>query len=150
MSDSTDAGLPCRGHVVRGAGGVGLAVRQSAEAEVHQQDATALFAHDVLGLDVAVQDAGAVYGAERAGDVEADQRGLAVAERALQAEQHGERLALHEVRPEAYAAVVAVDAVDGDDIWVADGGERPGLAQHGLVGDFALGFALGCAGSCRQ
>ena len=56
-------------------------VAQLAGAEVHQDDAAALLAHHVLRLDVAMDEAGAVDGGERAAQILADERRFARAER---------------------------------------------------------------------
>ena len=125
-------------HVVGGAGDLVAEVTLSgAEAEVHEQDAAAFFAHDVFGLDVAVEEAGAVDGGKGSADVDADERGFAVAEGALRGEEGGKGFALDEVGPKAYAVVVAIDAVDVHDVGMENRGHGAGFAEHGLVLFFA-------------
>ena len=98
-----------------------------AGAEVHQDDAAAGLAHDVLRLDVAVQQPGAVDGRERGADVEADERGLAGAERSACLTSLVERLAAHELGPEADPAIVLLGAVDLDDVLVPQPREATGF-----------------------
>ena len=64
----------------------GLA-RAQAGAEVHEDDAAAVLAHDVLRLDVAVHEPGRVDGGEGLAQVLADQRRLAGAARRLRREK---------------------------------------------------------------
>ena len=71
-----------RRHVARRARHIGELIgiarlrREPARAEIHQHDAAAGFPHDVLRLDVAVQQTRGVHGAERRGHVRADARRL--------------------------------------------------------------------------
>ena len=61
----------------------GLALRQGAQPKIHQQNAAALFAHYILGLDVAVQQARPVHRAQGLGYIEANQGSFAIAKWAL-------------------------------------------------------------------
>jgi hypothetical protein len=129
-------------HVVGGAGELGGVLREGAEAEVHEEDASALFAHDVFGFDIAMEEVGAVDGGEGSGDLEADEGGFVIAEGSLGDEEGGEGFAVDEVGPEADAPVVALAAVDGDDVGVLDAGEGAGFVEGGLE----LGFGVDGAG----
>ena len=100
------------------------------EPEIHQQDPAALLAHHVAGFDVAVEKSGGVDGAGSAADVDADERGFARAHRALRRDELRERLAVDEIAPEPDASVVAVHAVDRDDVRVPHARDRPRFAQQ--------------------
>ena len=67
--------------------GAGVAGEIGARAEIHQDDASAFFAHDVSGLHVAVEQADAVHGGQGAAEIEADRCRFARAERALRGQQ---------------------------------------------------------------
>ncbi len=99
-------------------------------AEVHQDDATAGFAHDVLRLDVAVQQAGIVDGRERGADVEADERSLAGAERSARGDNLVERFPAHELGPQAHTAIVLFGAVDLDNVLVPQARQTTGLVHQ--------------------
>ena len=109
-----------------------------AGAEVHEHEAAAALAHDVLRFDVAVQQPGAVHGGERGAQIEADERRFARAERA--ARLHGllERLAAHELHPQADATVVLLGAVDLHDVRVTHAREPPRLFEDAGVCASAL------------
>ena len=62
--------------VHRSAGDGRLIERERSGAEIHQDYAAALLAHDVVGLDVAMKQPGFVDGRQRAADVDADHRRL--------------------------------------------------------------------------
>src|SRR5438128_437395 len=80
--------------------------RVAARAEIHEHDAAAVGAHDVLRLDVAMQKARRMNGRERAAQVDANCGRLARAERTRGSELLLERDAAHELHPEADAVVV--------------------------------------------
>ena len=101
-----------------------------AGAEVHEDDAAAGLAHDVLRLDVAVQEACSVDGGERGTDVQADEGGLARTERPAGLYELLERFAANELGPEPDAAVVLLGAVDLHDVLVAETGEAPRLVHQ--------------------
>ena len=101
-----------------------------ARAEVHEDDASAVFAHDVLRLDVAVDEAGAVHGGKRAAQIARQGSGLARAERAVRCSQRLERPAADELHPQADAAVADVGAMDGDHVRMADAGERARFVEQ--------------------
>ena len=101
-----------------------------AGAEIHQDDAAAALAHDVLRLDVAMQQAGAVHRRERRTQIEADEGRLAGAERASRLDGLLERLAAHELHPQADAAVVLLGAIHLDDVGVAHAREPARLFEQ--------------------
>ena len=104
-----------------------------AGTKVHQDDATAGFAHDVLRLDVAVQQPGVVDGGERGADVEADERGLARAERSARLDDLVERLAAYELGPEADPAIVFLGTVDLHHMLVPQAREAAGFLHDTRV-----------------
>src|SRR3989442_1078494 len=55
-------------------------------AEVHQDQAATFLTHHVLSLDVAVHQAGNMYGSQGATEFEPDESGFAATERAMAAE----------------------------------------------------------------
>ena len=67
---------------------------------------------------------------ERGTDVEADERGLAGAERAARLDDLVERLAAHELGPQADAAVVFLGAVDLHDVLVAQARQAAGFLHE--------------------
>ena len=111
------------------AGGfVGLHV--VAGTEVHQHGAPAGGPHHVLGLDVAVDEPGAVHRRQGPGDVDAEQHRLARIERSLLRHQLLERAALQQLHRNADVAADAVGAEDPDDIRMAELGEQPRIVQR--------------------
>ena len=85
-----------------------------------------------------MKEVGTVNGRKRSGHFQADQRGLMIAEGTLRDEQRGERLAVDKVGPEADASIVAVAAIDGDDVGVLHARKGPGFTKGRLV----LGFRI--------
>ena len=104
-----------------------------ASPEVHEDDAPACLAHDVLRLDVAVQQPGAVDRRERSADIQADECRLARTERSTIGDELLERLASDELRPETDATVMFLGAVDLHDVLVAETGQTPGLFHQARV-----------------
>ena len=98
--------------------------------EVHEDDAAPGLAHDVLSLDVAVQQPGAVNRRERGADVQSDECRLAGTELAAIGDELLERLASNELGPETDATVVLLGAVDLHDVLVAEPGQTSGLLHH--------------------
>ena len=122
---------------------VTIGVPQAARAEVHEDDASAFFAHHVAGLDVAMDEAGGMRRGERAAQLAADQGRFARAERALRFEQRFERPPAHELHRQADAAFVFLGAVDVDDVGVADAGHDAAFVQH------PRGNLIECAAGAR-
>ena len=85
--------------------------------------------HDVLRFDVAMQEAGAVHRRESCTDIEAHECGFARAKRAAALDDLFERLAAHELGPQADAAVVLLGAVDLDDVLVAQACQPSGFVH---------------------
>ena len=115
----------------RGAGGVHVLPR----AEVHQHEAAALLAHDVLRLDVAVHQAGLVDRRQRAAQLLADQRRFARTERTGGSQQLFEGAAADVLHPQTDPPVLLLDAEHRDDVAVAHPREDAALVQD-LVGQF--------------
>ena len=129
-------------HVVAGevvAGGEALG-----DAEVGQQHATVGRDEDVAGLDVAVDEAGAVGLVEGAGDGGADVDRQLGPEPLLGVEQLAQALAVDELHHDRLAAVVDEDVVDADDVGVAEPGDGDRLAAEAL-GDDGVGGERWCA-----
>ena len=101
-----------------------------AGAEVHEDRAAALLAHHVLRLDVAVDEAAAVDRGERLAEIDADGRRFLGAQRTAGAQLVFHRAAVDELHPQADEVVRPLDAVDDDDVAVADLGEERSLAEH--------------------
>jgi hypothetical protein len=113
-----------------GLAGVGLPQRLR-DAEVDDLDEVLVLAaeqEDVVGFDVAVDDALGVGGAERRGDLPGDVGDPGLGQRALAVEQLGQRLTLEELHHDEGPAVVGLAEVgDVDDVLVADRRRQPGL-----------------------
>ena len=110
-----------------------IAEQLLAGAEVHEDDAAARFAHDVLRFDVAVQQAGGVDGGERGADVLPDHRPFARAERAARSSRSDRAIPLDQLHPEPDAIVVLLGAEHLHDVRVADAREPAGLLQDPIV-----------------
>ena len=108
-----DQGLP-RGPIARP-----LAVLGDAEVEDLHQPVRAH--HDVLGLDVAVDDARAVRGRKGARDLHGDVERLGKRQR-LAVHEPPQRRAFDELRGHEAALVPLADLVDRDDVRVVEGG----------------------------
>ena len=109
----------------------GLRLDQLGQAEVHELRLAALREHDVRRLDVAVDDAGGVRGAERARDLDGVVERLRDRKQLLLQEpvEGGAVDVLHddEVAIGSFGGV-PVDVVDRDDVGVVEGRGGPRLA----------------------
>ena len=103
-------------------------------AEVHEDDAPADLAHDVVRLDVAVQETGGVQRRQGPAQVETDADHLPRAHHAVIADHRGQGLAVDVLHPDAGLVVVFVGAVDHHYIGVTDAGEVPRLGQRSMGG----------------
>ena len=77
---------------------------------------------------------GAVHRRQRRAEVQADERRFARAERSARLDGLLERLAAHELHPQADAAVVLLGAVDLDDVRVAHARQAARFLQQPSVG----------------
>ncbi len=107
----------------------------SGESEVGHLDLAVTTDDDVLGLHVAVDEAGRVGGAQRQQDRLEDRDRLAGCQRRLLVDDVAQRLALDELHREEDVTVVLALVEDGDDVGVAEAGGRPGLAAEALDED---------------
>ena len=116
------------------------------QPEVGDLDHAVLAQDDVLGLDVAVDQAGAVRRAERLQDRVEDVERRARGQRALGLHHLAQGVPGDELHREEHPALVLALVVDGDDVGVAEPGGRPGLAaepaDEGLVGGEARAHDL--------
>ncbi|MGC4001132.1 MAG: hypothetical protein QM767_28210 [Anaeromyxobacter sp.] len=94
------------------------------------ENAATGLAHHVARFDIAMKQACCMYGAHGAADINPDQRGFRGAEGAVGAANRRERLAVDKVAPKADASIKAIDAVDGNDIHVADTGDGASFPQQ--------------------
>ena len=121
--------------VARGAGGLGVLALGDGDAEVAQRRLALGVDPDVVGLDVAVDDAVGVRVGERVGDLTPGGDHLLRLQPARRRapEPVGERPAGHVARDQARRAGVVEDVVDGDDVAVAaQPGRQPRLAPQPL------------------
>ncbi len=102
-------------------------------AEVEQHVASAVLAHDVVGLDVAMDQTGGVDGGQRLAQIDPDRSRFTRAEGALALEDVLERAPLNQRRPQPDRAVVTPRAVDGQHVGVTHARQRPGLVEELLV-----------------
>ena len=111
-------------------------------SEVHQDRSPAVCPHHVMGFEVAVHQAGAVHGRQRAAQIQSDQRSFTRAERAVLAQQAPKRTALDEFHPETDAAIDIVGPVDGDDVGMPNSGEQPRFSERArrICGTVLLGW----------
>ena len=108
-------------------------------AEVHQDDPAAGLAHDVLRLDVAVQEARLVDGPERLAQIEAQDRGFLGAVGALCLDDLFQRAAIDEFHPEADRPSGAVGTENPDHVGMIDAREKPRLVDGGVfIGEAPL------------
>ena len=107
------------------AGGLG-------QPEVDDLDAIVRRHHDVLGLQIAVHDAGLVRGGQPVGNLLRD---LDDALERHPAAQHlaAQRGALDQLRDEVRRVAFDADVVDGDDVGVIEGARGDGLAGEALL-----------------
>ena len=109
------------GGVARRAGGLGVLALGDGDAEVAQRRLALGVDPDVVGLDVAVDDAVGVRVGERVGDLAPGGDHLLRLQpaRGRALEPVGQRPARHVARDQARRARVVEDVVDGDDVAVA-------------------------------
>jgi hypothetical protein len=124
-----------RGGVVAARPGVR---RQLGEAEVQDLHDAVRRHHDVAGLEVAVDHAPRVGGAERVRDRDREAQGLAQAH-SLARDEGIEGLPGHELHHDEVDPVRGLDLVDGDDVGVVERGGRAGLV-----------YEAGAAGRIRE
>ena len=113
--------------------GEGRGLVGAGEAEVHDPDPTVVADHDVLGLDVAVDQAGSVGGREALTDGEEDLEDRRPRRRvSLEPGVEGE--AVDELHRQVDLVLVRADVVDRDDVGVRELGHRLGLALEASAG----------------
>jgi hypothetical protein len=122
----------------------GLALAGAAgEAEVEDADAAVVADHDVVGLEVAVDEADGVGGGEAVAGLGEHAEDLGAGPRLL-VEPAAQRDAGDELHRDVDLAVGGgADVVDADDVGVREAGEGLGLAQQAAL-------ALGVAGAVAQ
>ena len=96
-------------------------------AKIHQHDAAVLGARDVVGLDVAMQETCGVDGRHRTTELDADRDRVRGVERRASSQLLLERLAAHELHPQADLIADPLGAVNRHDVRVADPREQPAL-----------------------
>ena len=99
------------------------------QAEVDDPDGAVVRDHDVLGLEVAVDDAGGVRGRQAPAGGEEDRANLRPGA-GLAAQPRRQRLTFDELHRDEDAVVDRADVVDHDDVGVREARDRLGLLQH--------------------
>ena len=99
--------------------------------EVHQDQSTVFGLHQVLRLDVPVEEAGLVDRRERPAELDAHPGHLPVVESLLFAEDLLQVPPVDELHPETDPAVDLVRVVDGDDVGMADARQQAGFLENG-------------------
>jgi len=108
-----------------------LRVHQAAPGpEIHQHDTPPVFAHDVLSLDVAVNQLCAMNGRERETESRAEREGFIGTEPPAAADGLRQRLAAHELHADPDIAVEISRVVHRDHVLVPDLGEPPRLVER--------------------
>ena len=102
---------------------IGSGIGQLRQPEVHDLDVTLAGEHHVLGLQIAVNDAGLVRLRERIRQLAGDLKGL-LQRRSSASQQLPECRAFDELHHDEELAVELPDVVDGDDAGVIQGGRR--------------------------
>ena len=97
--------------------------------EIAEDDPAARFLEDVLGLDVAMDQAGTMHGGERAAQLDAGPREVLGWKRTSGGELGLERLTLDELHPEAGAPIDALRPVDRGDVRMADPRHQPAFVH---------------------
>jgi hypothetical protein len=97
---------------------------------------------DIGGLQITMDDAVRVRGVERLDDLAGDGQRLGERERSAD-DAFGQRLALDQLEDDGRAGSGVLDAVDGGDARMVDGGEQPRLALE-------AGEAIRIAGERRR
>jgi hypothetical protein len=85
--------------------------------------------HDVVRLDVAVQQAGFVHRRDGTTQIDADPYRFTRRDRSVMTHTLGERPSTHELHPDADGVPGLLGAVDRDDVVVADAGEETTLMK---------------------
>ena len=109
--------------------GIDRLLREPREPEVHDAHGAVAPDHDVLGLEVAVDDAGGVRGRQPAPGGDEHVQDLAPAAR-LRAQPLVDGLALDELHRDEDAIVDRAGVVDGDDVRVRQARDGARLAQQ--------------------
>jgi hypothetical protein len=112
-----------------GGGQPGVALDRG-DAEVGQLGGAVLADHDVLGLEVAVDDPGPVGGLQRVQQAQPEPGGPLRAERPAGADQLLQGRGRDQLHDDEVLAAVVGDVVDGDHAGVAEPGGRPRLPRH--------------------
>ena len=123
-----DAGLRALGlgREIRSRSGPTLVlVRQLGEAEVEDLDAAVRGDEEILGFQVAVDDALVVRRREAVGDLTASTRRALRGEQLAAGERRAQRLALEQLLDDVRRTVVRPDVVDGGDVRVVERARRP-------------------------
>ena len=105
----------------------------AAGAEIHEDGASSVFAHDVLRLDVSVHEPRAVHRRKGAAQIHAEGCGFAGTEGAVGLHPGFERPAVHELHPQSGPAVADVGAVDRDHVRMPDARERARLVEQAIA-----------------
>jgi hypothetical protein len=113
----------------------------AAGTEIHQHGPSTSLPHDVVRLDVAVDETGPMHGGERAAQVEADERRFPRADRPALHELLLEGAAGEKFHGDPDDAVVDIRPIDGDDVLMADPRHQPAFGDDAVPGNVAAGAA---------
>ncbi len=111
--------------------GIGLIRPHFAGPEVHEHDSAAGLAHDVLRLDIAMDEPRLVYRRHRTAQVRADEGRLVRAEHAALMQRLLEREAVDEFHPQAHGAFELVHPVHNHDVRMPDARKQTAFADDG-------------------
>src|SRR6185503_370840 len=101
---------------------IGAVVQVAPGPEIHQHHATVVSQHDVLRLDVTVEQSGGMHRCDGSAQLDPDALDVLRCKRLPFAQRLYERVALDEFHPQADTTVDPLSAVDGDDVGMTDAG----------------------------
>jgi len=114
--------------------------------KVHKDQTPIGLAHDVLGLDVSVEQASVVNGAERSTDLDANIYGRNRRKWTVGSKDVLQRATLDELHRESHTPCDRIRVVNRDDVWMPDARKKPALFDE--IRSVSVGVSL--SGSVKE